>query len=211
MKNSEYRIPKKIKIGGFYYNVVFPYVFDENTDYLGLHDTEDLEIRITKYHHGLEVKVQRVHETVIHELLHGLSHVYCETDVVDSESIISRLSCGLYQVLRDNKNFTVYGKLNMPKTLRIGPFDIKVIYPFEFKDTNNNCSYRTTVLEFRVDNRKRLEYAMVDLITGILYTICDNVCIEEDQDINATQIRQLSTGLYQMLRDNKIEYMVRGK
>jgi len=207
---GKYRIPKKLRVGGFDYTVVFPYVFNENTDYLGLHDWDDLEIRVASKHHGMEVDVQRIHETMFHEMLHGVSKVYCDGEV-DSEDIISTLSCGLYQVIKDNKTLTIAGKINIPKKLRIGPFDIKVSYPFGFRDTNNSCSFRTTKLEFCIDKKTQIEFALLDLLFSILYAICDNTGIENERDITHLQIQQLGNGLFQVLKDNPIEYMIRGK
>ena len=100
------KIPKKLKIGGHAYRVVYPYSFTERGDRNGSHDFDALEIRIDNkdgWSHK-ENPESRVAVTFLHEILHACDAVtgggIFSGD--DSENKVERLSESLFQVLRDN-------------------------------------------------------------------------------------------------------------
>jgi len=96
------KLPKKIKVGGHVYRIVFPYRFKERTDILGQADHDLNEIRLTDKD-GLDNKrvVSSVEESLIHEVLHCVDWVYNSGKL--EEDVIKRLSQGLYQVFKENK------------------------------------------------------------------------------------------------------------
>jgi len=215
MNLSQYRIPKKLKVGGLTYRIEFPHLFVENTGYLGLHILDDLVIRLGLFHNGIQINQQVLYATFIHEMLHAIDHIYCARSI-DNEDIIDRLANGLYQVIVENKLQLKGDKL--PKKLKILGFDVKVMYPFEFKDTDSSAFLSMSILDMKIEKKECIELAQLEMLGGIVALICDSMCIrlggiekggEEITDPNA--FLHLQQGLYQVMIDNDIEYIIRGK
>jgi len=96
------RIPKKLKVGGLTYKVTQNYKFKETSEYSGLAIHGLLEIQLAGTHHGgQKCPKDRVEECFIHELIHVIDCVYNNSGLQEKQ--VSRLSQGLYQVLKDNK------------------------------------------------------------------------------------------------------------
>lgn len=97
-------IPKKLKIGGHEYEIIFPYVFTERFDRCGDHDFELKRIRITEYDGNQKRPESGIMVTFIHEVLHAIDCTsgHCMFRGDDGEKYTEALSEGLYQVLVDN-------------------------------------------------------------------------------------------------------------
>lgn len=99
-------LPDKIKIGGHFYKVLYPYVFTERFDRCGDIDNEKNVIRVTETSYDEERTYSVIMVTFIHELLHGLDHKtgFHMFDSENGEARIEALSEGIYQLLVDNKD-----------------------------------------------------------------------------------------------------------
>ena len=96
------KIPKRLKVGGKVYTVLFPHTFTERSDVAGLTCPGTLIIRVSGVVSATGEKKSReaIEETFLHELLHAVDHAY-NAGALDEPTIV-RLSEGLYQVLKDN-------------------------------------------------------------------------------------------------------------
>uniref|UniRef100_A0A6M3ILT9 WLM domain-containing protein n=1 Tax=viral metagenome TaxID=1070528 RepID=A0A6M3ILT9_9ZZZZ len=97
-------IPKKIKIGGRNYNVLFPYNFMERGDIKGQHDGDMEVLRIDSrdiYSHELR-PMSSVVVTLIHEVLHAIDYVTGHRVFSENEKACEGFSECLYQILVDN-------------------------------------------------------------------------------------------------------------
>jgi len=98
------KIPKKLKVAGLEYDVKTDYKFHQANTLCGQCDHQGQEIRITgKCSDNNQRKRDSVEETFIHEMLHAIDRNYNNSAL--SEQQVTRLSTGLYQVLKDNKMF----------------------------------------------------------------------------------------------------------
>ncbi len=96
-------LPKKVKIGGHNYKIVFPYVFKERYDQWAQISHDDKEIRIGLLDGGgSERKMSSVMVSFIHELLHGIDAVTGHGIFSANEKAIDGFSECIYQVLIDN-------------------------------------------------------------------------------------------------------------
>ena len=91
------KIPKKIKVGGHVYRVIYPCDFAENKNLRGQHDGDTKEIRISD--DGPESVIA---ETLLHEILHAVDSVTGYKLFEDNERAIVGIGEALFQVLRDN-------------------------------------------------------------------------------------------------------------
>ena len=99
------KIPKKVKIGGHWYRVLYPYIFKEDKTLWGQTDHATLEMRIAEQDGaGNKVDPSKIGEIFIHEILHCVDEIYNGGRL--EEDTIKRISQGLYQVLKENK-FTI--------------------------------------------------------------------------------------------------------
>ncbi len=95
------KIPNKIKIAGTPFKVIKNYKFKEQI-LNGQIDYELGEIRLSFIDRGGCKRIkERIEETLIHEILHGINEFYNAGQL--NEETISRLSHGIYQVFNDNK------------------------------------------------------------------------------------------------------------
>jgi len=97
-------IPGKLKIGGHWYTVKFPYHFSERGDINGQHDAEALAIKLDDrdgYDHS-DLPESRIAVNFLHEILHAVDVVTGHKIFKDNESAIEGISECLFQVLRDN-------------------------------------------------------------------------------------------------------------
>ena len=95
------RVPSSIKIGGLTYKVIKNFKFSKKDGsnykiFIGDANHKNLEIRLST--NG--ISREKVEETFLHEVLHCVDDIYNNNSL--SERSINSLSCGLYQVLKDN-------------------------------------------------------------------------------------------------------------
>ena len=95
------KISKKLKVGGTTYKVLDNYTFKES-DLMGQTVHTQNEIRLGALDpNGKKYDYQKKEECFIHEALHAIDCVYNNSELEEKQ--VSRLSQGLYQVLKDNK------------------------------------------------------------------------------------------------------------
>lgn len=98
-------IPKKLKIGGHQYEVIFPYTFTERFDMAGDHDGDTKCIRISALDGGnMRRADSAMAVTFIHEVLHAIDDMSGHDMFLgnDGEKRIEAISEGIYQVIVDN-------------------------------------------------------------------------------------------------------------
>jgi len=95
------KLPNKVKIGGHWYKVVFPYRFIERVDINGHTDSDILEIKIANGDgYNQKLANSKVMELFFHEVLHAIDDVYNANQL--EEATVKRLGQGLFQFLVDN-------------------------------------------------------------------------------------------------------------
>ena len=97
------KLPKKVKVGGHKYKVVFPYIFKERFDSDAQHDFSRKELRIGLKDSGGQDRVDSaIIVTFIHELLHAIDNTTGYSLFTDNEPAIEGFSECIYQILVDN-------------------------------------------------------------------------------------------------------------
>jgi len=100
-------LPKKIKVGGHNYKILFPYHFKE-VENLGQTDILLKRIRLTDVDRtGNKIAKSQILNTFCHEILHAIDREYNESKL--SEEMTIRLANGLFQVLTDNFEIKIKG------------------------------------------------------------------------------------------------------
>ena len=95
------KIPKKIKVAGHYYKVIWDDKGLVKRHLIGDANNDFKEIRLCKYYNSKRARVKsEIEETLMHEIVHVVDKNYNNNSL--SEKAVNRLSQGLYQVLKDN-------------------------------------------------------------------------------------------------------------
>jgi hypothetical protein len=214
MRCSEYGIPKKIKIGGVNYRIIFPYTFECSTSNAGIFDNEIGEIRIVGSDRDKPAPVERVHETLLHEVLHGIDRVYCGGAL--PHDTIYKLSMGWHQVFRDNDLLMHSDSLQVPKTIKIMGMEYKIKYPFGFIDSDDEWiagQVLNYLLEMRIskrDNDDLVRASVIQCVTeAIVSTQNLDDKINEEENISGEMKSQVSHGLHQVIMDSGIDILMR--
>lgn len=101
------QIPKKVRIGGIDYPIKFVPA-PTSSDGALCYGTFDQEHSIIELNAEKGLPHDRMCQTLLHEILHGVMYHYNLTPE-DEEVIVTTLSRGLFQVIQDNP------KVFMPK------------------------------------------------------------------------------------------------
>lgn len=97
-QNLDLKLPKTIKVGAFSYKIIVKDKINHGEkDCLGLCSPDDQIIYIAK---GLLDNRQRLLETLIHEVIHGIEDVY---NVKLGEEKVQTLGMAIYGLLNENK------------------------------------------------------------------------------------------------------------
>ena len=98
------KIPKKIKVAGHYYKIIWADKEMSKKHLIGETCNDFKEIKLCKYYKSKRARAKsEIKECFLHEILHTVDKNYNNNSL--NEKAIDRLSAGLYQVLRDNFNF----------------------------------------------------------------------------------------------------------
>ena len=100
-------IPERLKIGGRYYQVLYPHVFMDSHQVLyGLHDPSGQTIKIgNKDEFGVDRHPDSIMQTFLHESLHAIDNIYNGGRLTawdKGEETVDQLAEGFLQVIRDN-------------------------------------------------------------------------------------------------------------
>lgn len=95
------KLPRKIKVGGYWFKIEKGYKFRDKDNLLGQANFNQLKIRMEdKDRDGKKLSSEREMELLVREILHCVDYVYNGQRV--KETSISCMAHGLYQVLKDN-------------------------------------------------------------------------------------------------------------
>ncbi len=96
-------IPDNLTVGGHNYKVLRDYMFREREDIDGQADQTFQEIRLAERGIGGVFNRTLIEQNFMHELLHCVDNVYNAQKL--EEETVTRISQGLYQVLKVNGMF----------------------------------------------------------------------------------------------------------
>jgi hypothetical protein len=213
---KEISLPKKIRVGGFIYDVIYPYVFNTTTnDIKGIHSTTSSTIKITKFANDKIIRSkEKIMETFLHEVIHAIDASYLGGRLEEDD--VAAIAFGIFDVIRNNKFFIMKEKI--PKKFRVGGFVYSVIHNFKFTDstTNDIFSVEYDLLEIRfatiVDNEPHsLEFIRFLFLLGELYAIFNNYNVKffENAEDKLQLMHAFCSGVKQVFEDNKLEECIR--
>ena len=215
MKKS--RMLKTLKVGGLNYQIVYPYVFETNAILLGLHEGDQARIKISKKFVNLERQWTKIIETLLHEVIHAVDHVYAGNILVEDEVFI--ISNYLYQIVRDN-NLNIRKSI-LPDIVRVGAFDYTVdIYEFN-DDSNSAATVEHETLKFLISdrgcngNKPHNGIQMTNFIYLLTCCICEMSTIPrgfmygEKMGNGISNHQAFASGLYQVFVDNDLEKLIK--
>jgi len=92
------KIPKKVKIGAYWWDVIYKdVVYSDSRECYGICEDDTFTITLSK---SKNKHRQNLEETFIHECLHAIEK---SANMDLSEELITRLSTNIYGFLKDNK------------------------------------------------------------------------------------------------------------
>ena len=215
MKKS--RMLKTLKVGGLNYQIVYPYVFETNAILLGLHEGDQARIKIGDRFLNLERHWTKVVETLLHEVIHAVDHVYAGNILIEDEVFV--LSVYLYQIIRDND--LNIKKSILPEFVRIGAFDYKVINHEFMDDSNSAATVEHETLQFLISDRDANgnDYHKGIKMTNFMYLLTCCICemstiprgftYGEQHGNGISNHQALAAGLYQVFVDNDLEKLIK--
>jgi len=208
------KFPDSLKIGGHIYKVEFPHAFEEE-DQTGVCDYMQGVIRVSDVYKHRKRAEQRIKSTLLHEVFHAIDHIYNSRMINNSkksEKTIDSLECYWFQILADNDLY-LEDDFKYPKKVRIGGYDYKVEYPYEFTEFQDKF-FKLFVEELRILISDKDEHGNFNpslckeaFIDGIMRIIDGAYELGLDNRSSCS----LSEGLYQVLVDNKLCSFFRGK
>lgn len=228
MKMNEIaKLPDKVKVGGFYYKIYYPYDFDtenmSDCETMGLFEPSTLSIKIKKFDGGgIAFPNSIIVGSFLHEIFHAIDRIYCDDRIDGMDSVFSKdedrketaipaLSRGWYQVLRDNNILTLK---TIPKKVKVGGHVYNIKYPYDLDGNDainvHAIEYAKNLIKIRDTHTHGIKYDY-QMIRQLLinYLTCAVLevyayCFSIDKDL----IFQFAGGLYQVLIDNNIEELI---
>jgi len=209
---KKFIMPKTVKIGGLVYKVVYPYVFPDDGDALGIHCFSEGTLKITDIYRDKKRVNFSIHQTLLHEITHGIDFVYCG-DSIESDADIDRLAAGWYDVLTEND--LKLKKLGFfPKNVKVGGYKYTVEYPYKVVDSRHTymVSFESGLIKI-YGNKPVSPYAEKHaFISALLYIIRHHFSIDEpfnNGNGDSTLFSSLASGFHQVLIDNDIERIIK--
>jgi hypothetical protein len=211
-------MPKRLKIGGFNYKIIYPYLFPNEPTYVGLHEGDQKVIKIPNMYTSYPRAWQKILESLMHEVVHAVDNCYCAKVITEDETNI--FSTHLFMVLRDNDLNLKANKLS--SSVKIGGFVYDIIFPYKYKDGEDcACSLNHERLQFRMTNADRLGdlYSPQNLMTNFLYLIMcaiSEICsvprgfsYGAELENQGRHFQTFVNGFYQVLVDNDLEKLMK--
>jgi hypothetical protein len=98
------KIPEKIKVGGHWITILYPYQYQERDDYSGHYDEGEQKLFIAgTTSKGAQRAESQVALTFLHELVHAADILSGHEVFQNNEKAIEGITEVLFQILRDNK------------------------------------------------------------------------------------------------------------
>ena len=213
---KEISLPKKIRVGGFIYDIIYPYVFNTTTNEMkGIHCTTSSTIKIAKFANDKIIRSkEKIMETFLHETIHAIDTSYLGGRLEEDD--IAAITYGIFDAIRNNKFFIMKDKV--PKKFRVGGFVYSVISNFKFIDsiTDDIFSVEYDLLEIRFSTKGENEHHSLEFIRflvllGQLYAIFHNYNVKffENEDDKLHLMHSFCSGVKQAFEDNKLEECIR--
>jgi hypothetical protein len=215
-KSRELLLPETVKIGGYDYDVIFPYDFDEAPGFTGLHNYPSGIIKVADKGRPWA----KIHETLLHEIFQGLDYIYFGGTLGPGQ--IQKLAMGWYQLLRDNDiDWQDFEKI--PKSVKVGGYTYKIDYPYRFVDRTEVTWTQTNHqrLFIRMSNgtldeewparfvKQNLAFVLNTAVNNVYmeFPIEDHIADDETEyDYPPPQMLHVaSMAIFQVLVDNPIE------
>jgi hypothetical protein len=204
--------PEKIKIGGVNHEIQYCDKFSLGSSSVGIYNKAKLSIRILLGDKDSERSLNRIHETLLHEILHGIDNIYIDSFIPEGQGIIERLSVGLYSVLT-TEDLKLTNPI-LPKTIRINNINYKIICPYVFMDEPSSdklivsaINYEGGLIYFNDKEEDGTRYPASaiksELLSCIIYVILRDYCISDE--VFGDKYRCFINGLYQVLVDNNLD------
>ena len=204
---KRFALPKKVKVGGLFFDIKYPYPFSENLTYYGLCQNMQSEIKIGNHLLGEKLDVSNIVDTYIHEIIHAVDYVY--TNYSLKEESVALLSRALIEFFKYN-DFNIDTTV-IPKEIKIftSIFKVKDDYVFEegnkniiqIDDINNKISIELKKYNLYAVKSMLFECCMSNLLN--LYGIDDDIFKEE------VSVRAFTSGVYQVVLDNNLEKLIK--
>ena len=215
MKKS--RMLKTLKVGGLNYQIIYPYLFETNAVLLGLHEGDQARIKISKQFLNLDRHWTKIVETLLHEVIHAVDHVYAGNILVEDEVFI--LSNYIYQIVRDND--LNIKKSVLPEFVQVGAFSYNVNnYTFN-DDSNSAATVEHETLKFLISDRdiNGNDYHKGIKMTNFIYLLTCCICemstiprgfmYGEKTGNGISNHQAFAAGLYQVFVDNELEKLIK--
>jgi len=98
--------PKTFKLGGHTYRVLYPYCFDETSEFTGQNDSETKTIKIKATTlGGSQQSPTNQFVVFMHEVVHSIDQIFCMDSIgseCNKEALLDGISEGLTQFLLEN-------------------------------------------------------------------------------------------------------------
>jgi len=205
--SDKIKLPKSIKVGGIYYDVYEKEIgfVDDNT-LAGIHKGCSSEIKVDTTR-----ATQKVLETFIHEIVHATDFTCLGYDL--EEEHVELLTKNFIQVFVDNNLQLNNDNAKLPKKIRIGPYEYKVVFPYIFKDMPGVTAFSVIHenLAIFLSDREgediyKKDYIKFNLFTAIYIVIINLYRSETGISVD---FKIASSALFQVFRDNKLEEFIK--
>ena len=205
---NKIKLPKSVKIGGVYYDVYEKTNgFIDDTTLAGIHKGFSSEIKV-----DTTMATQRIIETLMHETIHAIDFT-CLGYVLD-EDHIDLLAKSWIQVLVDNNLQLNNDNAKLPKKVRVGPFEYIVLFPYAFKDLPSITAMAVKYAELTIfltdregDDIYRKDFIKFNLFSAICLIIINLYQYTDDKI--PVDFKIISSALFQVFKDNKIEELIK--
>jgi len=208
------RIPKTMTIGGYEYQIKYPYIFRQSDQLTGLHEPNTLTVKISNMLRNQKRHWSKIVETLIHEMVHAVDHVYNAGLLQEFE--IELLGIYIFQILKENE-FDFNKNKQEPNEIKIGPFIYDIKWDFIFEDHDYMpalVDHQALIMYINPLDTNGVPVAydirMATLFYLILLAIANQTvlqdgfeCNEENTTLVAkSMIVSFANGLYKTIKDN---------
>lgn len=201
------KLPKTIKVGGIDYKIIILDKFkDDDMSAWGYHCKSDAEILLLSNYDNEPISITSQIHTLLHEIIHAIDSIYCK--YVFTEDQVEKLTDILYQIFADNDLYI--GEHKLPKYIKILGKKFKIIKEYKFEDWNNSdprVLLSVSETNIKCSKCKSCDTIKSDMLETILKYLC-NIHFNKEEQENI-DIHTFSSGVYQVIKDNKLDKLIR--